>query len=89
MLFYIYFQECSVERQDEFGDVILMSTCKQRNVSNYTHSCHFSINPLYSGNLQPGPEVIKLEFILKLKIKRTDWLLADMCPQVANHCALF
>ena len=36
----------------------------------------------------PGPEVIKLEFILKLKIKRTDWLLADTCPQVANHCAL-
>ena len=47
-------------------------------------------------------EVIKLEFILKLKIKRSDWLLADMfkikrsdwlladmCPQAANHCALF
>ena len=26
----------------------------------------------------PGPEVIKLEFILKLKIKRNEWLLADM-----------
>ena len=24
-----------------------------------------------------GPEVIKLEFILKLKIKRNDWLLVD------------
>ena len=35
------------------------------------------------------PEVIKLEFILKLKIKRNDWLLADTYPQVANHCALF
>ena len=22
-------------------------------------------------------------------IKRNDWLLADMCPQAANHCALF
>ena len=39
--------------------------------------------------LTPGPEVIKLEFNLKLKIKRNDWLLADMCPQAANHCALF
>ena len=40
-------------------------------------------------NLRPGLEVIKLEFILKLKIKRNDWLLADACPQAANHCALF
>ena len=36
-----------------------------------------------------GPKVIKLEFILKLKIKSYDWLLADKCPQAANHCALF
>ena len=42
-----------------------------------------------------GLEVIKLEFILRLKIKRNDWLLVDMCPQAAtrpqaaNHCALF
>ena len=34
-------------------------------------------------------EVIKLEFILKLKIKRSDWLLADTCPQATNHCTLF
>ena len=34
-------------------------------------------------------EVIKLEFILKFKIKRDDWLLADTCPQAANHCSLF
>ena len=37
----------------------------------------------------PGFEVIKLEFILRLKIKRNDWLLADTCPQPANHFALF
>ena len=30
----------------------------------------------------------KLEYSLKLKIKRNDWLLADTCPQAANHCAL-
>ena len=40
-------------------------------------------------NIEPGLEVIKLEFILKLKIKHNDWLLADTCPQTANHCALF
>ena len=33
--------------------------------------------------------VINLEFILKLIIKHNDWLLADMCPQAANDCALF
>ena len=36
-----------------------------------------------------GLEVIKLEFSLKLKIKRNDWLLADKCPQANNHYALF
>ena len=33
----------------------------------------------------PGPEVIKLEYIVKLKIKLNDLLLADICPQAANH----
>ena len=28
------------------------------------------------------PEVIKLEYSLKLKIKRNDWLLADTCSWV-------
>ena len=36
-----------------------------------------------------GLDVIKLENGLRLKIKRNDWLLADTCPQAANHCALF
>ena len=30
-----------------------------------------------------------LEFILRHKIKRNDWLFADTFPQAANHCALF
>ena len=34
----------------------------------------------------PGPEVIKLEFILKLKIKHNVWMLVNTCPQSANHC---
>ena len=36
-----------------------------------------------------GHWVVKLEYSLKLKIKRNDWLHADTCPQAANHCALF
>ena len=40
-------------------------------------------------DLTPGLEVIKLEYSLRLKIKCNDWLLADTCPQAANHCALF
>ena len=31
----------------------------------------------------------KETFILRPKIKQNDWLLADTCPQAANHCALF
>ena len=31
-----------------------------------------------------GLEVMKLEFILKLKIKRNVWLLADMCQQATK-----
>ena len=34
-----------------------------------------------------GLEVIELEYSLRLKIKRNDWLLADTSPQAANHCA--
>ena len=35
-----------------------------------------------------GLEARKLEYSLGLKIKPNDWLLADMCPQAANHWAL-
>ena len=35
-------------------------------------------------DLRPSLEVIKLELILKLRIKRN-----DTGPQAANHCALF
>ena len=43
----------------------------------------------HSSLSKSDPEVIKLESILKLKIKRNEWLLANTCPQAANHCALF
>ena len=49
-----------------------------------------NIKPFLSGPIFPsGLEVIKLEYSLRLKIKRNDWLLADTCPQAANHYALF
>ena len=55
------------------------------------YACMFICNRLYvmMPIINPGLEVIKLEFILRLKIKRNDELLADMCPKAANHCALF
>ena len=34
---------------------------------------------------RPGLKVIKLQYSLKLKIQCNDWLLADTCPQAANH----
>ena len=43
-------------------------------------------------NLETWPQgykVIKPEFSLRLNIKCNDWLLADRCPQAANHYALF
>ena len=46
-------------------------------------------NTLKDLQMNSGLKVIKLEYILRLKIKRNDWLIADMCPQAANHCALF
>ena len=36
-----------------------------------------------------GLEVRKLEYSLRLKIKRNDWLLVDTCPHAANHCSSF
>ena len=40
-------------------------------------------------SVSPDQVVIKLVFILRLKIERDDWLFADTCPQAANHCGLF
>ena len=39
--------------------------------------------------MAPGLEVIEIQFILRLKIKHNDWLVADTCPPAANHCAFF
>ena len=46
------------------------------------------VNILF-GVMSPGLEVINPEYSLRLKIKLNDLLLADTCPQAANHCALF
>ena len=40
------------------------------------------VSPCLYLNYKPGPEVIKLEYSLKLKkIKRNDWLLTDIRKQ--------
>ena len=48
-----------------------------------------TVDPQERNTWRSGLEVIKLENSLRLKIKHNDWLLADTCPQAANHCALF
>ena len=54
-----------------------------------TFPCGFFGQVGYSIVSIPGLEVIKREYSLRLKIKRSDYLLADTCPQAANHCTLF
>ena len=53
------------------------------------NSCGLSYFSVATCALNPGLEVLKLEYRLRLKLKGNDWLLADMCLQAANHCALF
>ena len=48
-----------------------------------------SLEELLVKTKTPSLEVKKLEYSLRLKIKCNDWLLADTCPQAANHRALF
>ena len=55
----------------------------------YTMQNNLSKGFIWVGPATSGLEVIKLSFILKLKIKRNYWLLADTCPQATNQCALF
>ena len=38
---------------------------------------------------ESGLEAIKLEFILKLKVKRIDWPLEDTCPQTCDISVLW
>ena len=51
-----------------------------------TNQCS-NVDFRYYVGVGAGLEVIKLEFILRLKIKLNDWLIADTCPQAANHLA--
>ena len=39
--------------------------------------------------MNPGLEVIKLEYSLKLKIKRNDWLLADTYFEFENELKFY
>ena len=48
-----------------------------------------TVVPLANSPYSPGLAVIKLEYSIRLKIKRNDWLHADTCPNAANRCASF
>ena len=58
-------------------------------VNTFTSSDNVAVNTFASNENVAVLKVIKLELILKLKIKHNDWLLADTCLQAANHCAYF
>ena len=68
-----------------------IKTCYMRTVNNLASlsSSPSVLSFTWLLNGKPCLEVIKLEYILKFKIKHNDWLFADTCPQAANHCALF
>ena len=55
----------------------------------YLFELSMTANAMNTKCINTGIEVLKLEYSLKLKIKLNDWLLADTCPQAANHCDLF
>ena len=53
-----------------------------------SESCYSEVKTMLEGLLGGKDWALRSKFILKLKIKRNDWLLADTCPQAANHYAL-
>ena len=62
------------------GIILILGQCVQE-ILFKTKTCKHS----GQNEVRPCLEAIKPEFILRLKIKRNDWLLADTCPQAANH----
>ena len=63
-----------------YCDILYCCLCTYRLVETVTE---------FDKKSEPGLQIIKLEYSLKLKIKCNDWLLVDTCPQAANYCALF
>ena len=57
--------------------------------SMYFHYKRMEGREIINTPLVPSLHVKVLEYSLKLKINRNDWLLADTCPKAANNCALF
>ena len=77
---------CEFECEFESGSNTILSVIGTGSV--LFVELHYAARGELNGLNSPGLEVIKLEIILKLKIKRNDWLPADTCPQAANHCSL-
>ena len=76
---------CQFRKSKQIISIKKTAFMLKRTVYNYWRDAN---NYKYEKNI-PGLEVIKIYFILKLKIKHNDWLLADTCPQATNRCALF
>ena len=57
--------------------------------SMYFHYRRMEGREIINTPLVPSLEVKELVYSLKLKMNRNDSLLADTCPQAANHCTLF
>ena len=67
-------------------NTVVSFLCYQNIVANFKDRHHHIIK---LEHIRSGLEVIKFEFILKLKIKQNDWLPADTSPHAVNQCALF
>ena len=83
----LYLHEAISPNSSSWTTSLLSACCVV--VRGYCSWFNHTILTEYPINCIPGHEFIKLEFILRLKIKRNNWLLADTCPQAANHCTLF
>ena len=89
----------TIKKYEEEESVLQLQVYQSVVASNYFQQMHENLlraiditafdTPYINYQYQSGLKVIKLEYSLRLKIKRNDWLLADTCPQAANHCALF
>ena len=76
-------REISCDRYGKWIDAT--PTC----TGNITQCQEMPLSQITNRPLAPSLEVIKLEFILQLKIKLNDLLLVDTCPQAAKHYTRF
>ena len=84
----------SKNRRSKVADFAALALARLNTFYIITNTCYLPSNwdkwTWYArGNYKVSEYNLASRFILRLKIKRNDWLLADTCPHAANHCALF